>query len=48
VGLEPTIAIDATSELDRVARRVWPCFARAEARVRCRRYLTGLLARWNA
>lgn len=42
--MEPTIAIDATSELDRVVRRVWPHFARAEARVRCRRYLLGLLS----
>jgi SRSO17 transposase len=42
--MEPTIAIDATGELDRVVRRVWPRFARAEARVRCRRYLTGLLS----
>jgi SRSO17 transposase len=44
VGMEPTIAIDATRELDRVVRRVWPRFGRAEMRVRCRRYLTGLLS----
>ena len=33
------------AELDRVWRRLWPRFARAETRLRCRGYLTGLLGR---
>jgi SRSO17 transposase len=33
------------AELERVWRRLWPRFARAEARGRCRRYLTALLGR---
>jgi SRSO17 transposase len=42
--METAIAIDWTGELDRVWRRLWPRFARAEARGRSRRYLIGLLS----
>jgi SRSO17 transposase len=35
---------DWTSELDRVCRSLWPRFARAEVRMRARRYLVGLLS----
>ena len=38
------VAVDWTGELDRVWRRLWPRFARAEMRGRCRRYLVGLLS----
>ena len=36
--------IDGTSEVERVWQRLRPRFARAEMRVRCRRYLQGLLS----
>jgi SRSO17 transposase len=41
--MEATAAIDGTAELERVWQRLRPRFARAEMRVRCRRYLAGLL-----
>jgi len=37
--------VEWTGEVERVWQRVRPRFARAEARVRCRRYLVGLLSR---
>jgi SRSO17 transposase len=37
-------ATDWAGEIERVSRRVWPRFARAEMRVRSRRYLLGLLS----
>jgi SRSO17 transposase len=43
--MEATVAGDWTAELDRVWRRLWPRFARAEMRRRSRRYLVGLLSR---
>lgn len=43
VRMEATIGGEWTGELDRVWRRLWPRFARAEMRLRSRRYLTGLL-----
>jgi SRSO17 transposase len=42
--METTIGRDSMGELDRVARRLWPRFARAEMRLRSRRYLVGLLS----
>jgi len=41
--MEATAPIAGTAELDRVWQRLRPRFARAEMRVRCRRYLHGLL-----
>jgi SRSO17 transposase len=41
--MEATARIAGTAELDRVWQRLRPRFARAEMRVRCRRYLHGLL-----
>jgi SRSO17 transposase len=41
--VEPPAAIPWTRELEQVWERVRPRFARAEMRVRCRRYLVGLL-----
>jgi SRSO17 transposase len=41
--MEATERIDWVDELDRVWQRLRPRFARAEMRVRCRRYLRGLL-----
>jgi SRSO17 transposase len=42
--METTADRDWTGELDRVWRRVWPRFARAEMRLRSRHYLLGLLS----
>lgn len=41
--MEAAVPIDGTAELERVWQRVRPRFARAEMRVRARRYLHGLL-----
>ena len=41
--METPAGREGVADLDRVWRRLWPRFARAEARLRCRRYLTGLL-----
>jgi SRSO17 transposase len=41
--METPASITGTAELDQVWRRLRPRFARAEMRVRCRRYLHGLL-----
>jgi len=41
--MDATGGLEWTAELERVWRRLWPRFARAEAPGRCRRYLTGLL-----
>jgi len=43
VGMATMAGVDWASELDRVWRRLWPRFARAEMRQRSRRYLIGLL-----
>jgi SRSO17 transposase len=42
--VETTADVDWTGELERVWQRLRPRFARAEMRVRCRRYLVGLLS----
>ncbi len=42
--MDATAQIDWAAELDRVWARLRPRFARAEMRVRCRRYLLGLLS----
>ena len=42
--MDASAGLAGTAELERVWRRLWPRFARAEARLRCRRYLTGLLS----
>jgi SRSO17 transposase len=42
--MEAVAEVDWTAELEQVARRLWPRFARAEMRVRSRRYLRGLLS----
>ena len=42
--MEAAATIDGSAELERVWRRLRPRFARAEMRVRCRRYLHGLLS----
>ena len=41
--METMVGADWTGELDRVWRRLWPRFARAEMRQRSRRYVIGLL-----
>jgi SRSO17 transposase len=41
--MDAAATIDGTAELERVWQRLRPRFARAEMRVRCRRYLHGLL-----
>ena len=43
--METAVGVDWVGELDRVWRRLWPRFARAEMRQRRRRYLIGLLGR---
>jgi len=43
-GMATMAGVDWASELDRVWRRLWPRFARAEMRQRSRRYLIGLLS----
>jgi SRSO17 transposase len=48
--VEMTSTTAARGALERVAQRLRPRFARAEMRVRCRRYLHGLLGevrRWD-
>jgi SRSO17 transposase len=42
--METIADIDWSGELERVGRRLWPRFARAEMRARSRRYLLGLLS----
>ena len=42
--MDAAATIDGTAELARVWQRLRPRFARAEMRVRCRRYLQGLLS----
>src|SRR4051812_44111088 len=42
--MDATAQIDWAAELDRVWARLRPRFARAEMRVRCRRYLLGPLS----
>lgn len=42
--MDAAATIDGTAELERVWQRLRPRFARAEMRVRCRRYLHGLLS----
>ena len=43
--MDATVGWEGAAELERVWRRLWPRFARAEARGRCHRYLLGLLSR---
>jgi len=43
--MDATVGWEGATELERVWRRLWPRFARAEARGRCHRYLLGLLSR---
>jgi len=43
--MDATAGVEGAAELERVWRRLWPRFARAEARGRCHRYLLGLLSR---
>ena len=42
--METTVGTDWVGEIERVYQRLRPRFARAEMRVRCRRYLLGLLS----
>ncbi len=43
--MDAITGVAGTAELDRIWRRLWPRFARVEARGHCRGYLTGLLGR---